>query len=67
MPPSDDAFAVMERQLREREEQRLVDEKEARQAEADRRRAMVIQELENWLAAIAHDRHHPTSRSHPTA
>jgi tetratricopeptide (TPR) repeat protein len=65
VPPRDDAFAVMERQLREREEQRLVDEKEARQAEADRRRAMVIQELENWLAAIAHDRRHPTGRSHP--
>ena len=57
VPPSDDAFAVMERQLREREEQRSVDEKTARQADADRRRAMVIQELEDWLAAIAHDRH----------
>jgi tetratricopeptide (TPR) repeat protein len=57
VPPSDDAFAVMERQLREREEQRSVDENKARQAEADRRRAMVIQELEAWLAAIAHDRH----------
>jgi len=56
-PPSDDSFAVMERQLREREEQRSVDESKARRAEADRRRALVIQELEDWLAAIAHDRH----------
>ena len=62
VPPSDDAFAVMERQLREREEQRSVDEKTARQAEADRRRAMVIEELEDWLGAIALDR-----RSHPSA
>ena len=61
-PPSDDAFAVMERQLRQREEQRGVDENKARQAEDDRRRAMIIQELEDWLAAIAHD-----SRSQPSA
>jgi tetratricopeptide (TPR) repeat protein len=57
VPPSDDAFAVMERQLRDREGQRSVDENKARQADADRRHAMVIQELEDWLAAIAHDRH----------
>ena len=56
-PPADDAFAVMERQLREREEQRLVEEKQARQAETERHRAIVIQELEDWLAAIVHDRH----------
>ena len=60
--PGDDSFAEMERQLREREEQRLMDEKQTRQAEAERRRVAVLQELEGWLAAIAQDR-----RSHPSA
>ena len=59
-----DAFAVMERQLREREEQRLLEERQARQAEAERKRLVVLQELEDWLSAIAHDRHH---RSPPSA
>lgn len=67
VPSRDDAFAVMEQQLREREEQRLVDERQARQAEADRRRAAVIQELEDWLSAIVHDRHDPAGRSQPSA
>lgn len=67
VPARDDAFAVMEQQLREREEQRLVDERQARQAEADRRRAAVVQELEDWLSAIVHDRHDPTGRSQPSA
>lgn len=67
VPSRDDTFAVMEQQLREREEQRLVDERQARQAEADRRRAAVIQELEDWLSAIVHDRHDPTGRSQPSA
>jgi len=61
-PPGDDSFAEMERQLREREEQRLMEEKQTRQAEAERRRFAVLQELEGWLAAIAQDR-----RSHPSA
>ena len=56
VPSADDAFAVMERQLREREEKRLAEEKQARQAEAERHRGIVIQELEDWLAAIVHDR-----------
>ena len=64
VPPSDDAFAVMERQLREREEQRLLDEKQARQADAERRRALIVQELEDWLSAIVHDRQ---NRSQPSA
>ena len=67
VPPGDDTFAVMERQLREREEQRLADERQAREAEADRRRAVVIQELEDWLSAIVHDRGDYTGRSQPSA
>jgi cellulose synthase operon protein C len=62
LPPADDAFADMERQLREREEARLLEEKQARLAEAERRRQQVLQELEEWLAAIVHDR-----RSQPSA
>jgi tetratricopeptide (TPR) repeat protein len=56
-PDDQDSFALMERQLREREEQRLVEERQAREAEAEqRRRVLVMEELENWLAAIAADR-----------
>lgn len=56
-PDDQDKFALMERQLREREEQRLVEERQAREAEAEqRRRVLVMEELENWLAAIAADR-----------
>ncbi len=52
-----DSFALMERQLREREEERLTEERRAREAEAEqRRRGLVMEELENWLAAIAADR-----------
>jgi tetratricopeptide (TPR) repeat protein len=51
-----DAFAVMERQLREREEQRLLDERQTRLAEAERKRLVVLRELEAWLVAIADDR-----------
>ena len=68
VPPGDDQFALMERQLREREEQRLlIGERQAREADADRRRAVVIQELEDWLAAIVHDRREPAGRSQPSA
>lgn len=58
LPPDDqDSFALMERQLREHEEQRLSDERQAREAEAEqRRRVLVMEDLENWLAAIAADR-----------
>jgi tetratricopeptide (TPR) repeat protein len=52
-----DSFALMERQLREHEEHHLVEERKAREAEAEqRRRTLVMEELENWLAAIAADR-----------
>jgi tetratricopeptide (TPR) repeat protein len=56
-----DAFAVMERQLREREEQRLAEERQARQAETERKRLLVLRELEGWLAAIADDRRGATT------
>ena len=58
LPPDDqDSFALMERRLREHEEQRLIEERQAREAEAEqRRRVLVMEELENWLAAIAADR-----------
>jgi hypothetical protein len=56
-PDDQDSFALMERQLREHEEQRLVDARQAREAEAEqRRRELVMEELEHWLAAIAADR-----------
>lgn len=56
-PDAQDSFALMERQLREREDQRLLEERMAREAEAEqRRRALVMEELENWLTAIAADR-----------
>jgi hypothetical protein len=52
-----DSFALMERQLREREGQRLIEERQAREADAEeRRRLLVMEELENWLTAIAADR-----------
>jgi tetratricopeptide (TPR) repeat protein len=52
-----DSFALMERQLREREEQRLIEERQAREAEAEqRRRLLVMEELESWLMAITADR-----------
>jgi tetratricopeptide (TPR) repeat protein len=48
-----DVFAVMERQLREREE---VHTQMARDADSERRRQAVVRELEDWLAAIIEDR-----------
>lgn len=61
LPADDrDAFAVMERQLRERDEQQA---REAMTAEAERRRTRVIQELEAWLSVIEAERaaHQPHS------
>ena len=56
-PDDQDPFALLERQLRERDEQRLVEERQAREAEAEqRRRQLVMEELEDWLSAIAADR-----------
>jgi tetratricopeptide (TPR) repeat protein len=66
VPGGDDAFAEMERQLRGREEQRIIEEKLARQEEAERRRLLVIQELEDWLSAITRDRNDP-GRAHTSA
>ena len=51
-----DSFALMERLLREREEQRVQQDREAREAEAERRRMLMARELETWLAAIIADR-----------
>jgi tetratricopeptide (TPR) repeat protein len=56
VPPPHDAFAEMERRLREREAQRAAEEKQARQAEIDERRRVVLEELEGWLAAIERNR-----------
>lgn len=53
---ADDSFAAIERQLREFEEQRAKDERLAREVEAERRRLLVMQELEEWLSAIVADR-----------
>jgi tetratricopeptide (TPR) repeat protein len=53
----EDDLAVMERQLREFEEQRARDEQLAAQVVVERRRLLTLQELERWLAAILADRH----------
>ena len=59
-----DSLALMERRLREREEQRLAEERRAREVDAEqRRRLAVMEELEDWLSAIAADR----SAQHPPA
>ena len=54
-PDDQDSFALMERQLRDREDQHLIEERQAREAE-QRRRLLVMEELESWLTAIAADR-----------
>lgn len=51
-----DAFADVERDLRERAQQRAAAEKAARLELAARRQAAVVNELEAWLSAIAVDR-----------
>jgi len=53
--PSDatDIFALMERQLRDREDAHT---QMARDAESERRRTAVLRDLEDWLAAIIEDR-----------
>jgi tetratricopeptide (TPR) repeat protein len=51
-----DFLALMERQLREREEQQLVEERQAKENAEERRRLLVMEELEHWLMAIAADR-----------
>jgi len=52
----DDGFADVERELRERAQRRAADEKAARVQLVARRRAAIVAELEEWLAAIVHDR-----------
>ena len=54
-----DPLAVLERQLRENEEQRVADDPRA----GDQRERRVIGELEDWLAAILVDR----DRNRPSA
>ncbi len=51
-----DSFADVERELRERASQRAADEKAARSQLAARRHTAIVNELEEWLAAIAVDR-----------
>jgi tetratricopeptide (TPR) repeat protein len=53
-PDHQDALAVVEQQLREREAQRAIEESRARAAEAERERLLL--ELEDWLSAITTDR-----------
>jgi tetratricopeptide (TPR) repeat protein len=55
----EDDFAVMERHLREFEEQRARDERIATQAIAERRRLLILQNLEHWLGAIVADKNRP--------
>lgn len=52
-----DDFASVERELRERAEQRAAEEKAARAQLVVRRQAAVVSELEAWLAAVVADRH----------
>jgi len=54
---AEDPLAGVERDLRERAEQRAADEKTARTQLAARRQLAVVAELEDWLAAIETDRH----------
>ena len=56
-----DSLAVMERQLRELEQQRAADERRARLELAERRRGAMVGALETWLSAILADRQHPNA------
>ena len=51
-----DSLAGVERDLRERAEQRAADDTAARTLLAARRQSAIVAELEDWLAAIAVDR-----------
>ena len=51
-----DALAGVERDLRERAEQRAADDKAARAQLAAHRHTVIVAELEDWLAAIVVDR-----------
>ncbi len=54
-----DAFADVERELRERAEKRAADERAARSQLLQRRQAAIVAELEDWLSAITTDRRTP--------
>jgi tetratricopeptide (TPR) repeat protein len=54
-----DSFSVLERQLRDSEEQRMLEERAAREhlaRENERREQLVLQDLEEWLSVIVTDR-----------
>ena len=55
----EDDFALMERHLREFEEQRARDERAAAQVVSERRRLLMLQNLEHWLGAIVADKNRP--------
>lgn len=55
----EDDFAVMERHLREFEDQRARDERLAANVVAERRRLLMLQNLEHWLGAILADKSRP--------
>ncbi len=55
----DDSFADVERDLRERAEQRAAEDKAALVQQAARREMAIVTELEDWLKAIATDRTFP--------
>ena len=54
-----DDLAAMERHLREFEEQRARDERLAVDVIVERRRSLMLQNLEHWLTAIVTDRNRP--------
>jgi len=56
-PP--DVFAHVERELRERAEQRAAADRQARRQLLRRRDLAVVAELDEWLAALAADRRNP--------
>lgn len=55
----EDDLAVMERHLREFEDQRARDERLAANVVAERRRLLMLQNLEHWLGAILADKSRP--------
>ncbi len=54
-----DSFADVERDLRQRAEQRAADDKAARIQHASRRQMAMVADLEDWLKAIVTDRQTP--------
>lgn len=56
---AEDLFADVERELRERAEQRAAEDKAARSQQGARREMAVVTQLEDWLQAIVTDRPTP--------